>query len=58
MKRFQIRWNRFDDEEERCKTVNPKDGGGYRNTDVNPSVQVSFREIKKRALNLYFVSGK
>ena len=54
MKRLQIRWNRFDDEEERCKTVKPKDGGGYRYIDVNPSVRVSFREIKKRALNLYF----
>ena len=54
IKRSQIRLNRFDDEEERYKTVKPKDGGGYRYIEVNPSVQVSFREIKKRALNLYF----
>ena len=44
MKRLQIRWNRFDDEEQRRKTVKPKDGGGYRYIDVNPSVQVSFRD--------------
>ena len=52
IKRLQIRWNRFDDGEQRYKTVKPKDGGGYRYTEVNPSVHVSFREIKKRALNL------
>ena len=54
IKRLQIRWNRFDDKEERYKTVKPRDGGGYRYIEVNPSVQVSFREIKKRALNLHF----
>ena len=54
IKRLQIRWNRFDHEEERYKTVKRKNGGGYRYTEVNPSVQVSFREIKKKALNLYF----
>ena len=54
IKRLQIRWNRFDDEEERYKTVKPKDDGGYSYIEVNPSVQVSFGEIKKRALNLYF----
>ena len=54
IKRLQIRWNRLDNEEERYKTVKPKDGGGCRYIEVNPSVQVSFREIKKRALNLYF----
>ena len=54
IKRLQIRWNRFDDEKERYKTVKPKDGGGYRYIEVNPSAQVSLREIKKRALNLYF----
>ena len=52
IKRLQIGWNHFDDEEEKYKTVKPKDGGGYRYTEVNPSVHVSFREIKKRALNL------
>ena len=54
IKRLQIRWNRFDDEEERYKTVKSKDGSGYRYIEVNPSVQVSFKDIKKRALNLYF----
>ena len=54
IKRLQIRWNRFDDDEERYKTVMPKDGGGYSYIEMNPSIQVSFREIKKRALNLYF----
>ena len=54
IKRLQIRWNRFDDEEERYKTVKAKDGGGYRYIEVNPRVHVSFREITKRALNLYF----
>ena len=54
IKRLQIRWNRFDDEEERYKKGKPKDGEGYRYTEVNLSVQVSFREVKKRALNLYF----
>ena len=42
IKRLHIRWNRFDDELERYKTVNPKDGGGYRYIEVNPSVQASF----------------
>ena len=42
IKRLQIRWNRFDDGEERYKTVKPKDGGGCSYTEVNPSVQVSF----------------
>ena len=42
VKRLQIRWNHFDDEEERYKTVKLKDGGGYRYIEVNPSLQVSF----------------
>ena len=40
IKRLQSRWNRFDDEEERYKAVKPKDGGGCRYNEVNPSVQV------------------
>ena len=35
---LQIRWNRFDDEEESYKTVKPKDDGGYRYIEANPSV--------------------
>ena len=38
----------FDDEEERYKTVKPKDGEGYRYTEVNANVEVSFREIKNK----------
>ena len=54
IKRLQVRLNLFHDDDITYKTVKTKGGGGYRYIKVNPSVQVSFKGIQKRAFNLLF----
>ena len=53
IKRLQIRWNCFDDKEERYKTVKSNDGGEYRYTEVNHSVHKCRLEKLRRELLTY-----
>ena len=53
-KKLQVKYERYDDASDSYKIVKQKEGGGPRFVDLEVMAPVSFKEIKRKIISLYF----